>query len=655
MSDGSPSAWTQLTPAQRELIEQCYLGAKPIKRIAAERSLEPSALYKRLDRIRWTLMDCIETPDGREDAPMNSPLGIFDGAEELREWIAGVWNGTIAPEDRQRLEARLADDDAAREYYLSCMALHAQLLWQFRGVGGQGSGVGGQGAGGQVVGGQWPVASDPPSTIPPIVIDPSPTLHSSLGSFVFSHIAAAVILGIGLLIGLAWRISLPSSEGPAPENRRIVNAQKIGRITALADCKWSKQGPGISKTKDQRPKTVFFGDKFVLVSGLMQITYDTGARVILEGPCTYEIDSARGGYLAVGKLTARVEKGSGVRDPGSGSENLQICKSANQQNAGHYQLPTTNYQLFTVRTPTATVTDLGTEFGVEVEKSGATRSHVFQGKVKLVASGQWPVVSDGNSRRLTTSGDSVEILHAGESARVERGRNNRVVVVCESSQPIHFVRQMPGRVRIALFNTGVRLKKEAPDPHWQVVAASNDPQFKPRPALVTAIGTGYESFFLPNDPARSQWIASALDGIMRFGPSIISHSQRSPRGRIVYTFHTTFDLSGMLPDTAILQGRLLAGNNVAAIRLNGRNLDVPKYKWTKSLIHWATFQTDRGFVEGINVLEIDVFNDCYEGNGHVLCRVELEGSALRAAVGTTNRGAGATRREANPQERESKP
>jgi hypothetical protein len=41
--------------------------------------------------------------------------------------------------------------------------------------------------------------------------------------------------------------------------------------------------------------------------------------------------------------------------------------------------------LFAVRTPTAIVTDLGTEFGVEVEKSGVTRSHVFQGKVTFVA------------------------------------------------------------------------------------------------------------------------------------------------------------------------------------------------------------------------------------------------------------------------------
>ena len=39
----------------------------------------------------------------------------------------------------------------------------------------------------------------------------------------------------------------------------------------------------------------------------MEITYDTGAKVILQGPVTYEVQSKDGGYLSLGKLTARVE------------------------------------------------------------------------------------------------------------------------------------------------------------------------------------------------------------------------------------------------------------------------------------------------------------------------------------------------------------
>ncbi len=38
---------------------------------------------------------------------------------------------------------------------------------------------------------------------------------------------------------------------------------------------------------------------------------------------------------------------------------------------------------FVVRTPTATVTDLGTEFGVEVARNGRTSTHVFLGAVRM--------------------------------------------------------------------------------------------------------------------------------------------------------------------------------------------------------------------------------------------------------------------------------
>ena len=50
------------------------------------------------------------------------------------------------------------------------------------------------------------------------------------------------------------------------------------------------------------------GDRLALRSGLLEITYDTGGKVILQGPVAYELESPAGGYLSVGKLTARLEK-----------------------------------------------------------------------------------------------------------------------------------------------------------------------------------------------------------------------------------------------------------------------------------------------------------------------------------------------------------
>ena len=63
----------------------------------------------------------------------------------------------------------------------------------------------------------------------------------------------------------------------------------------MVDCKWN----GSSR--------VSLGQRFDLASGLMEITYDIGAKVILQGPVTYSVE-ANGGYLAVGKLTGKLEK-----------------------------------------------------------------------------------------------------------------------------------------------------------------------------------------------------------------------------------------------------------------------------------------------------------------------------------------------------------
>ena len=145
----------------------------------------------------------------------------------------------------------------------------------------------------------------------------------------------------------------------------------------------------------------------------MEITYDTGAKVILQGPVTYEVESPASGYLLIGKLTARVESTK--------------SQAANQKSE------ILNHKLFVVRTPTATVTDLGTEFGVEVDKSGATASHIFRGAVELRSiSGVGP-----------PGGDMIRMLREGQSSRVER--SGKVQVTFDASAESHFVRSMPKR------------------------------------------------------------------------------------------------------------------------------------------------------------------------------------------------------------------
>ena len=157
-------------------------------------------------------------------------------------------------------------------------------------------------------------ADNPPASLPfaPAIIQGSSDLNSSLsplGGFFFSYAAAAVIVTVGLLIGWAYHVPVyqqfadnaRQSDGASlhPEPEMVF----VGRVTGMVDCHWA----------DPKTGTIVYayvplGRKYTLASGLMEIAYDTGARVILEGPCAYEVESKAGGCLTVGRLTAKVEK-----------------------------------------------------------------------------------------------------------------------------------------------------------------------------------------------------------------------------------------------------------------------------------------------------------------------------------------------------------
>ena len=74
-------------------------------------------------------------------------------------------------------------------------------------------------------------------------------------------------------------------------------APSVGRITGLVDCRWADPATATSENGH-----VVLGRRYALASGFMEITYDSGAKVILQGPATYEVESASGGFLSLGKL-----------------------------------------------------------------------------------------------------------------------------------------------------------------------------------------------------------------------------------------------------------------------------------------------------------------------------------------------------------------
>ena len=158
---------------------------------------------------------------------------------------------------------------------------------------------------------------------PPVVGFLSTTLHGTVGYFSdgmpLAYLLATVITGLGLLIGSLVHVSQPEhvARNAVPSVVAQPKAEYVGRITGMADCRWA----GTAADSPRVP----LGRKYELASGVMEITYDTGAKVILQGPVTYEVESKSGGFLSVGKLTAKVEKrGEGREERGEEAANHQI-------------------------------------------------------------------------------------------------------------------------------------------------------------------------------------------------------------------------------------------------------------------------------------------------------------------------------------------
>ena len=550
-----------------------------------------------------------------------------DWLPELKHLLDCLQDGGFIEQDRRRLNELLRYGADERRYFVMYMDVHSGLYWEgtpetrtsaFRSFGDELRGGGGNDecklmsdelsanvsddavhSSSSIL---YPLA---PSAIAPVVLESSPVLYRSLftlqspvGSFLFSYSVAALLLGIGMLVGLAWRISSDRQvvRGPSGQvqvvEKPAPNVELVGRITGMADCRWTDSAMAAAEY-DEVP----LGQKYALASGFLEITYDTGARVIIQGPCTYEVESSRGGFLSFGKLTARVEnRWPGVR--GQGSE-VKGERTANLALAQNETQPTTSLAprslsvspiyspLFSVRTPTAIVTDRGTEFGVEVDRTGTSRAHVFQGRVDLQ-----PI--DGGR------GGAVAIqLAANETARVERTKNRTVAVIREPGQPAAFASRFlrtlkgPKPAPIKLFSTGMGLKEGDPDPHWQVVARSDDPHFKVQAAVVMATGRGQ----LPNNAAQSQWV------------SIGNRPPALPDG-VTFTFRTTFEVGSLdlPPDAVVLRGWFMVNKNntVAAMRVNGRGWRGNGAAKPTNVLLYRISVPKKHCVEGSNSLEIEV-------------------------------------------------
>lgn len=167
----------------------------------------------------------------------------------------------------------------------------------------------------------------------------------------FVGLAASVALAIG------WFASTGNAAMPKP----------VATLTAAKACKWD--GGTLPTEEGARLSS----GKLRLAEGVAKITFDSGAEVRLEGPAELQIVSAGRCVLSSGRVVAKVPP------PAIG---------------------------FVIDTPSAELTDFGTEFGVNVRDGQAAEVQVFDGIVdaKDRTSGKVERMLTGKNLRFSAEG-----------------------------------------------------------------------------------------------------------------------------------------------------------------------------------------------------------------------------------------------------------
>jgi len=262
---------------------------------------------------------------------------------DLERLTSAMCDGTITVEEAAQLDVQLKQDAVARAFYNNYMFLHGEMYSQHAALAAH----------------QEPVA---------VSQEPEQVVHKVSRINWRSAVALAATL-VGVAAFSSWATYSMTGRSQRTDMARAAGSNSsVARITATRNCSWDK-GSEVGYGTRLSP-----GQRLNLSTGLVEVTFDDGAVVVLEGPATFDVDSSGRAQLHDGRLAAVVpERARG----------------------------------FEVVTSRLNVVDLGTEFGVMADSAGATEVHVFNGLVKAQ-------LLDESGRQFRT----VE-LNTSEAARIE--------------------------------------------------------------------------------------------------------------------------------------------------------------------------------------------------------------------------------------------
>jgi len=234
-------------------------------------------------------------------------------------------HGSITQESFQELQKILRSDSAALDYYCQQADINSRLTWELSDPKNQ----------------HAPVCA-PHKNLPRKVTKPS--LISS--PFLWGAVAAclAFFLGFTLYQGTnkpATQVVITSPTSNKPTPTVASQGASLARLTNSKNAHWGT--PPHQNGSWLKPGVLH------LLSGSAEISFDSGARVLLQGPAKLKLITARHASLSLGKATTFIPS----------------------QAVG-----------FKLDTPSTSFSDQNSTFAVAVDADGSTEVHVIQGLVE---------------------------------------------------------------------------------------------------------------------------------------------------------------------------------------------------------------------------------------------------------------------------------
>ncbi len=312
--------------------------------------------------------------------------------DRLQQLANRMCDGTISPAEIAELEQLLNSQPQLQTRYLQILGLHAELLTRYR-TGSPGPRSTGEGDS-IAIHSDATISSDP-------VMQASSSTSPSTGrlqantrsqswwpmsrTIQFALATAAMLLILAGVATLRSRDANNHQSVAKGEPERPQEPAFVATVRASTQPLWLNDGKALSEG-DRVP-----AEALALKAGQAELVFDSGVRLVLEGPANLRLDSSNAAFLTSGRLVAHVpESGWGFR----------------------------------VDTPTSRLVDRGTDFGVIAEDSGATEVHVFRGQVDLQYDG-------GGTSANTNTRDPKELAVLGRQAR-------RIENLSESGRSIKF-------------------------------------------------------------------------------------------------------------------------------------------------------------------------------------------------------------------------